>query len=255
MKPVLRSVPAVAALLFGAAFSVASYADDKAVAQAVSNVKSLLQAPYHQDETEKDKSRLPVEMTEFLAVEPGMTVMDMGAGSGYSTEVLSAAVGESGKVYAQNNQHLVDMAGGKIIAQLYSRIENDKLSNVEAVIWEMDEISLENTLDMVFWGYNIHDYYHSVGEQGTLEILASVYKAMKPGAVFAVADHIGVKGQDNAALHRIQPVIIEDLLKKAGFKQAEVSAMYASAADTHLLNVFDDRVKGRTDRYLVKVVK
>jgi len=31
--------------------------------------------------------------------------------------------------------------------------------------------------------------------------------------------------------------------------------MYASAADTHLLNVFDDRVKGRTDRYLVKVVK
>jgi|TARA_B110000240_G_C13183263_1_gene318691 predicted methyltransferase len=39
---------------------------------------------------------------EFLGIGKGMTVVDVIAAGGYYTEVLSVAVGASGKVYAQN---------------------------------------------------------------------------------------------------------------------------------------------------------
>ncbi|QSX34537.1 class I SAM-dependent methyltransferase [Shewanella avicenniae] len=250
-----RALPLMTALLFAPAFSSLA-ADNKAeVAKAVANVQTLLKAPFHQTELEQDKSRLPVQMVQFLNITPGMTVMDMGAGGGYSTEILSAAVGDEGTVYAQNNHHLEQMAGGKIIQQLYTRIETGKLKNVKAEIWEMDAIPLNNQLDLVFWGNNIHDYYHSVGEQGTLAILKNVYDALKPGATFAVVDHIGNAGNDNAKLHRIQPQLINAVLEKAGFVAAETTDIYHNAADTHELSVFDPQIKGHTDRYFIKVKK
>ncbi|MAD46047.1 MAG: hypothetical protein CMI02_10505 [Oceanospirillaceae bacterium] len=242
-------IPLVTALMFS--FSVNAAGNE----QALNNVKALLKADFHQPAREKDKSRRPLKMVEFLGVKPGMTVMDMGAGAGYSTEILSAAVGDEGKVYAQNNQHLVDMADGKIIARLYQRIKEGDLNNVNAVIWEMDDIPLENELDLVFWGNNIHDYYHTLGEQGTLEILQGVKQAMKSGAIFGIVDHVGIDGQDNASLHRIQPGMIADLLKKAGFRKAETSDIYVNPEDNHTLNVFNEGISGQTDRYFIKVVK
>jgi len=264
MKHISRIIPFIAVIAAGTVAVGCSNPESMVAAvvsskdsneQSVRNVGALLQKDFHKDEMEKDKSRLPLRMVEFLGVKPGMTVMDMGAGAGYSTEILSAAVGAKGTVYSQNNQHLVEMADGKIIAQLYDRIKAGQLDNVKAVIWEMDEIPLNNTLDLVFWGYNIHDYYNTVGEEGTLKILNSVYQAMKPGATFAVADHIGITGQDNAGLHRIEPEVIDDLLQKAGFSQPETSDMYVNSDDDHTLNVFDQKIAGKTDRYFIKVVK
>ncbi|KFZ36987.1 hypothetical protein HR45_13155 [Shewanella mangrovi] len=259
-SPALRrtlspTLPLMAALLLTPAFASVAADNSQAVAKAVANVQTLLKAPFHQAELEQDKSRLPVKMVQFLNITPGMTVMDLGAGGGYSTEILSAAVGDKGTVYAQNNHHLEQMASGKIIQQLYSRIEAGKLDNVKAEIWEMDAIPLHNQLDLVFWGNNIHDYYHSIGEQGTLAILKNVYAALKPGATFAVVDHIGTAGNDNAKLHRIQPELIKAVLEKAGFVDAETSDIYHNAADSHELSVFDKQIFGHTDRYFIKVKK
>ena len=40
-----------------------------------------------------DKRRDPVKLLAFTGVRPGMKVLDMGAGGGYSTELLARAVG------------------------------------------------------------------------------------------------------------------------------------------------------------------
>ena len=49
----------------------------------------------------RDGARRPYQVMMLLGVQEGMTVVDVGAGGGWYTRVLSAAVGPSGKVYAQ----------------------------------------------------------------------------------------------------------------------------------------------------------
>ena len=47
-----------------------------------------------------DKRRDPVPFLAFAGLRPGMKVLDMGAGAGYSTELDARVVGPSGTVYA-----------------------------------------------------------------------------------------------------------------------------------------------------------
>src|SRR5258708_32240024 len=49
-----------------------------------------------------DERRVPVTCLAFRALRPGMKVLDMGAGAGYSTELDARAVGPTGTVYGQN---------------------------------------------------------------------------------------------------------------------------------------------------------
>jgi len=51
-----------------------------------------------------DQRRNPELLLAFTGVRPGMRVLDMGAGGGYSTELLARAVGSGGTVYAQDSQ-------------------------------------------------------------------------------------------------------------------------------------------------------
>src|SRR5256885_8832652 len=51
-----------------------------------------------------DVRRKPVEMLSFIGVRPGMTVLDVSAGGGYTSELLARAVGPGGKVYAQSGK-------------------------------------------------------------------------------------------------------------------------------------------------------
>ncbi|TMA46172.1 MAG: hypothetical protein E6J82_00440 [Deltaproteobacteria bacterium] len=50
-----------------------------------------------------DPGRKPAEMLDFLDVRPGMKVEDLGAGGGYTTELIARSVGPSGAVYMQND--------------------------------------------------------------------------------------------------------------------------------------------------------
>src|SRR5262245_16225026 len=48
-----------------------------------------------------DQRRKPVELFAFTGARPGMKVLDMFAGGGYTTEMLARAVGPGGTVYSQ----------------------------------------------------------------------------------------------------------------------------------------------------------
>src|SRR4051812_9856664 len=49
-----------------------------------------------------DPGRKPAQFLAFAGVQTGMTVADLGAGGGYTTELLARAVGPTGTVYGQN---------------------------------------------------------------------------------------------------------------------------------------------------------
>ena len=64
---------------------------------------AIVAAPERSDaDRETDKRRDPVKLLAFTGVRPGMKVLDMGAGGGYSTELMARAAGPSGTVYGQN---------------------------------------------------------------------------------------------------------------------------------------------------------
>ncbi len=92
-----------AALAFGflALFCVS------ANAQPAPDYAALLAAPDRSDnDRQADKRRDPIPFLTFAAVRPGMKVLDMGAGGGYSSELLARVVAPNGVVYAQNPTEL-----------------------------------------------------------------------------------------------------------------------------------------------------
>ncbi len=53
------------------------------------------------DDRQVDASRKPVEFLQFANVRPGMLVLDVATGRGYTTQLLALAVGSNGTVWAQ----------------------------------------------------------------------------------------------------------------------------------------------------------
>ena len=49
-----------------------------------------------------DLRRKPAQMLEFIGVRPGMVVLDLSAGGGYTSELLARSVGPTGRVYGQS---------------------------------------------------------------------------------------------------------------------------------------------------------
>src|SRR5246127_5666857 len=65
-----------------------------------------------------DKRRDPLPFLEFAGVRPGMKVLDMGAGGGYSTELMARAVAPNGVVYGQNPADIGERAKTRFDARL-----------------------------------------------------------------------------------------------------------------------------------------
>ena len=71
------------------------------------NYSDIVAAPDRSEaDRANDKRRNPVELFGFTGARPGMKVLDMGAGGGYSTELLARAVAPGGTVYSQTPAEL-----------------------------------------------------------------------------------------------------------------------------------------------------
>jgi predicted methyltransferase len=73
------------------------------LAQSAPDYAAIIAAPDRSDaDRETDKRRDPLKILGFAAPRAGMKVLDMGAGGGYSTELMARAVAPNGTVYGQN---------------------------------------------------------------------------------------------------------------------------------------------------------
>lgn len=87
----------------------------------------------------RDGDRKPGKVLAFFGVGPGMQAADMMAGGGSYTEILSRALGEKGKVYAQNNA----VALGKFAAKAMDKRFNGRdLKNVVRLDRELEDPGL-----------------------------------------------------------------------------------------------------------------
>ena len=82
------------------------------------------------EDTAKDANRKPADVLAFTKVAPGQTVFEMEAGAGYYTEMLSLAVGPTGKVIMQAPKEFE----GFYKDPLAARLKDNRLANV-TVSW------------------------------------------------------------------------------------------------------------------------
>jgi len=203
----------------------------------------------------RDEGRKPAQVIEFLGVSSGMTVIDVLAAGGYYTEVLSLAVGDAGKVYAQNSEGMLRFRDGANEKAISARLKDNRLANVERLNTSIADMGLaENSIDAAITALNFHDIYNGSGAEAALGASKAVFAALKPNAVFGVIDHHGNSGNDNAALHRIEMALVIETLEKAGF-QIETSDLLSNPADTRDKTVFDSSIRGKTDRFMIRARK
>jgi predicted methyltransferase len=210
----------------------------------------------HEFDLRRDAARKPYELFRFLGLDEGMVALDVGAYAGYTTEMLSAAVGPTGKVYSHNTEKVLKTyARGYYDRTMTERLANDRLPNVVLHLREYDDLGLDNEVDVAFLGNLLHDFYYRDGEQSAVAFLQSIHAALKPGGVLGVMDHVGREDADNARLHRMAPTLARDLLEQAGFAIDAESELFANPDDDYSLMVYNDAVYLRTDRFLFRARK
>lgn len=221
--------------------------------EQVARMTAALAAPARTAENKaRDAARKPIETVQFFGIKTGQTAIDMVAAGGWFTEVLSAAVGPTGKVYSQNPPFLVQADAEKAL--------HDRLGNVQAVHVQLAEAIPAASVDAAVTAMNLHDVYNGYagqagGEDQAVGFLKSIYAALKPGGVLGVIDHVGVAGKDNAMLHRMLPQQARDALTKAGFTIEAESQLLANPADDHSKGVFDPSIMGHTDQFMFRARK
>lgn len=249
MKLWNRRSRAAALCVLGSALATVACAQDA----QVERMRTALASPDRPaEDKERDAVRKPIETVQFLGIEDGMTALDVIAVGGWFTEVLSAAVGPSGKVLAQNPTFFTQREG---FAENEQK-RHSRLGNVQAVHGDIPAAGINGTVDAAVTAMNLHDIYNGQGgEAGAVAFARGVYDALKPGGVFGVIDHVGIAGQNNAEFHRMQAQQARDVLTKAGFTIEAESSLLANPADDHTKSIRDPSLARHTDQFLIRARK
>ncbi|OYW23726.1 MAG: methyltransferase type 11 [Planctomycetales bacterium 12-60-4] len=126
---------------------------------------------------ERDQWQHPEEILAALALEPGASVADIGAGTGYMVAHLSKAVGDDGAVIA------ID-ASEKMIEYLEGRREELGPAKLTCQKVGTDDPELElASVD----GVLMLDTWHHIGDQQAYAM--KVYDGLKRGGRFVIVDY------------------------------------------------------------------
>lgn len=251
---------AITSLLLAATLLGCSAGEDPAAGATFDPVEQLRTALNDESRSladrRRDSDRKPAEVVAFLGIEPGMRAIDLIAGAGYYTEVLSVAVGAEGSVTAMNPPSVLQSNNGIIARSLEQRLAHGRLPNVSRLDKDLGDIrASDGPYDAALTALNLHDIYNSTGRQGVENFLKIAYSLLRPGGVLGVIDHAGSSGAAVTSLHRIDKAIVYEAASRAGLVVEEESDLLVNAQDDRSLAVFDDRIRGRSDRFLLRLRK
>jgi predicted methyltransferase len=166
------------------------------------------------DDPSRDAWQQPERVVAAMQLQPGMTVADVGAGTGYFEPHLARAVGDAGRVLALDVQP--DM-----VRHLTERAAREKMANVVARQVAPDDPGLEpQSVDRVL----IVDTWHHI--DGRAAYAARLRAALRPAGLVVVVDFRLDAHRGPPPEHRIPP---EELAR-----ELEAGGLKAHVADTSL---------------------
>jgi len=156
-------------------------------------------------DADRDRINESGQIAQALGLKPGMTVADIGAGSGYHTFRLASVVGDTGRIYAED-----------IVPRYLDTLEADvrrrELKNITIIRGAADDPKLPaGQLDAAIM---VH-MYHEIEQPYAL--LYNLAAAFKPGGRLAIVDQ-------NAATyaHGTPPPLLNCELEAVGYRQVSL---------------------------------
>ena len=120
------------------------------------------------DRAERAREESPDRALQLIGITPGMTVADVGAGTGYMTLRIARLVGPTGKVYANDVQP-------EMLRTIQVKVHQQQLGNVEIVQGTVDDARLPaNVIDLVL----MVDVYHELRHPQAM--LKSMFRSLRP---------------------------------------------------------------------------
>jgi predicted methyltransferase len=205
-----------------------------------------------------DIGRKPEDLLRFLDLKPGMRVAELGAGGGYTTELLARAVAPTGIVYAQNSRFILERFAAKPWAE---RLATPVMQNVVRVDRDFDDpLPPEaHDLDRVVIVLFYHDTVWMDVDRVAMN--EAVFRALKPGGLYVVIDHsarLGAGYSEVRTLHRIEESMLRSEIEDVGFTLARESDFLRNPADPRDWNDSPSAAgerRGTSDRFALAFVK
>jgi ubiquinone/menaquinone biosynthesis C-methylase UbiE len=125
------------------------------------------------DDPHRDGRQKPDELVAAMKIKPGMTVADIGTGTGYMLPFLGKAVGAGGKVFGEDIQ-----------ADFLERAKAKNVPNAQLVLGTTTDPKLPpGSIDVAL----VLDVYHHFDYPD--KMLQAIRGALKPGAHLVIVDY------------------------------------------------------------------
>jgi len=177
-----------------------------------------------QEESARENWQKVPEIFEAMAVRPGATVADVGAGDGFLTVRLAHAVGATGRVMA------VDVSA-RALDRLRARLDRERVTNVETVKGDADNPHLPSaSLDAAVI---VNSYHEMVNYDAMLRLLRT---ALKPDGRLVIIEPISEKRRANSRAqqtraHEIAAHFVEQEAREAGFRVRRLEEPFTTRRD------------------------
>jgi predicted methyltransferase len=252
----LKLAPVLAALIL----SACATAPEGPPPLTVADYAPLLADPKRPDaDRNDDAARKPADVLAFAQIRPGETILEMEAGRGWYSELLSSAIGPGGKLIIQ---YPPEFAYGD--AALKTRTDAGRLTNAVITKTHFDALeAADASVDKVIWILGPHEVYYKpanspAGLGDPAKTYAEINRVLKPGGVFIAMDHAANAGAPTTTgqtIHRVDPAVVLAAAKAAGFEYIVKSDVLANPADDRTKMVFDATIRRHTDQFLFRFRK
>ncbi|AKT40451.1 class I SAM-dependent methyltransferase [Chondromyces crocatus] len=156
------------------------------------------------DSPDRDAWQKPTDVVAAMGITPGMTVADIGAGTGYFLPHLVRAVGPTGKVLALDVE--ADM-----VRYLKERATRERLTTVQPRLVPYDDPQLQPaSVDRIL----IVDTWHHIPDRP--QYTQKLRDGLKPGGILVVVDFTETARRGPPKHHRISPDQVATELKAGG---------------------------------------
>lgn len=204
----------------------------------------------------RDARSKPEVVLPLLRLEAGDTAADIFGGGGYYADLMAALVGADGVVILHNNTPYAAFVKEKN----QQRYGDGLRPPVQLLKSEVDDLQLAaDSLDAALMVMSYHDLYYSNADRGWGEtdvglFFEQLHVALRPGGRLVIVDHAAAEGTGSAAaqdLHRIEEAYAREDVISTGFRFVESNPALRNADDDHSKMVFDQAIRGKTDRFIL----
>ena len=170
-------------------------------------------SPIWHDEKERDNANESTQLVRLLGIKSGLTLADIGAGSGYYVVRLSPIVGPQGRIIAED-------VVPKYLRGLQSRVRDLGLQNVVITLGEPHDPRLPaDSLDIAILVHMYHEIAQPYG------LLYNLVPALKSGARVGVVDAYGPTSE-----HGTPPNLLRCELAAVGYREISLDRLTGSNA-------------------------